>query len=182
MSLRRFFRLTDEYRSTDVTEWTESASSDVPGAFAVYGRYGSVTSPLEYQLESGAVPASVEYSRIHDAYATRSDVVLMHYYYVTTYLGAEVSERGDLSRFTDLEISEDESHIYDYTACIPYESKDEFITAWEWAVGSGIIKGCGDSTLQPGKYIRDTASRRFVTRAEYAVILDRFTSYLENIS
>ena len=38
-----------------------------------------------------------------------------------------------------------------------------------WAVAAGIIKGYDDNTLRPNEY---------VTRAEYAVMLDRFLEYV----
>lgn len=163
-------------------EWTESSSEDIPGDFLVSGRFGSKFDPIEYHLNPGTVPNDVSTHTNHESsIATRSDVVLMLYYYVSTYMGHEVAEKADLSVFTDWNVNENEIHTYAYASCLYMAHETELIAAWEWAVATGIIKGCDNNTLQIGEYNTETGSRRYITRAEYAVILDRFTTYLETV-
>lgn len=94
---------------------------------------------------------------------------------------------------------------------IEYWSKDDdndyilwkMKNAWSWAVGSGIIKGYPDRTLHCEFYydpneivpcIQYTGSSEayswnydlfthndYITRAEFAVILDRFMNYIESV-
>ncbi len=163
-------------------EWTESAGDGIPGDFVVFGRFGSEFDPIEYHLKPGTVPSDVSSSTHHESsIATRSDVVLMLYYYVSTYMGHEITDKADLSVFTDWNIDENDTYTYNYASCLYMAHATELIAAWEWAVGSGIIKGCGDGTLQLGEYNKETKTRRYITRAEYATILDRFTAYLETV-
>lgn len=121
--------------------------------------------------------------------ATRSDVILTLYYYMTTYYGVSpVSDRKvDLDAFGDWQKNcfVDYSVGVDGNVAILRPSEDEFEAAWEWAVGVGIAEGYPDGTLGIGsvsciddRIITDRA--QYVTRAEYATILDRFVKYLEN--
>ena len=164
-------------------QWTESSGDGIPGDFVVSGRYGSILDPLEYYLDPGIEVHDAGYLEFYDtAIATRSDVILMLYYYVTTYLGHDLTVSTDLSGFTDWPTDESKIYTGDYASCLYMAHETELIAAWEWAVGSGIIKGCNNNTLQIGEYDKETGSRRYITRAEYAVILDRFTAYLETLA
>ena len=146
------------------------------------GRIGSNVSPID--------PDGFEFESHNHAptyRATRTDIVLLLYYYVTTYLKYDVTEKGDLSVFTDFDLKKLKADEFGISAAsftnayLGCSYTDEILPAWEWAVGSGIIKGCGDGTLQMGEYDTETKSYKYVTRAEYVVILDRFIEYLESL-
>jgi len=128
-----------------------------------------------------------------DKTATRTDVIMSLYYYLTAYMNIEISADVDLSVYFDWN---DDAASTVTNDKIPYTKanygsvlrpwSDFFISAWKWAVSSGIIEAYPNGTLDLGEvevngdeYI--IAEPQFVTRAEYAVILDRFMQYLEEI-
>jgi len=80
---------------------------------------------------------------------TREQLAAMLFRYAE-YKGMDTSKRGDLSQFKDT------SRISKYAG-----------TAMAWAIGSGIISGRGNATLDP---------RGNATRAEAAVMLQKFDS------
>jgi hypothetical protein len=106
---------------------------------------------------------------------TRTDVVLTLYYYVTTYLGADVSCDTDMSRFRDWDTEKIMKSRY---GLLLYPHPDEMIPAWKWAVGCGFIEADVYGYLHMGE---QKAFIKFVTRGEYAVILDKFITYLETL-
>ena len=166
--------------------WITSSSSNVPDSKMVYGRFGSEYYPMT--TKDGIEQTYISHLKNSSTnIATRSDVVLMLYFYVTTYMGVEVTNSVDLNKFSDWDydiVKENVNSLGKYVSycdCIPRANEKEFFAAWEWAVATGIIKGCDNNTLQIGEYNSETGSRRYITRAEYAVILDRFTDYLETI-
>ena len=142
------------------------------------GRVGSGINPIDADKDAvlfvGVDPNGI---------ATRTDVVLALYYYA--------SMLGDMSRFHPALLGE----YHDFNVDIFYENKgkkidifenlshelycDDYAYAWAWAVYTDIIEGYPDRTL--GLYERgdDSAPHKYVTRAEYAVILDRFLKYLD---
>ena len=167
--------------------WITSSSSNVPDSKIVYGRFGSEYYPMTNK--DGIEQTHVSHLENRStSLATRSDVVLMLYYYVTTYMDVEVTNRIDLSKFSDWDYDTVKESVNSlgkhigYYDCMPRANETELIAAWEWAVATGIIKGCDNNTLQIGEYNTETGSRRYITRAEYAVILDRFTAYLETLA
>lgn len=87
-----------------------------------------------------------------DINITREQMAAMLYRYAGSYLGRDVSARGDLSAFPD---------------CGSVSAWAEDAVAW--AVGAGLLTGYGDGTLGPG----GTA-----TRAEVAAMLQRFTALI----
>ncbi len=167
--------------------WITASSSDFPDSKIVYGRFNSEYFPMVNKdgVEQSYISHLDNRSK---SIATRSDVVLMLYYYVTTYMGIEVTDSIDLTTFGDWNYDTIKENVntlgkyVGYYECIPRANANEFVDAWEWAVATGIIKGCDNNTLQIGEYNRETESRRYITRAEYAVILDRFTVYLETLA
>lgn len=160
--------------------WRLGDSGDVPDGGIVTGRIGSAIQPAD---ELKYVMSNESFAR---NYATRTDVILSLYYYVTTYLDMDVSVGADMSMFSDWDIANIEGEDDEPSTKLEYGSilwtySDEMIPAWKWAVSSGIIKGCSDGTLQMGEYDRANQTRRYVTRAEYATILNRFIEYLDTL-
>ena len=80
-----------------------------------------------------------------DTRVTRQQAVTMLYRYAVKIAGIRTDERAELGRFTD------SAKINAYA-----------ITAMRWAVGSGLMKGYPDNTLQPNGTL---------TRAEAATLL-----------
>lgn len=137
-----------------------------------------------------SLPDAEPYSRYLNDYnsgkgtiATRTDIVLSLYYYLTCYLKYEPIESADLNVFKDW----DDKFLKDNRTLVsvyPFncgEEKANVKRALEWAVGAGIIKGYPDDTLGLYRSIDNDLLHKYVTRAEYAVILDRFMQYLEEI-
>ena len=147
-------------------------------------RHGSSYSPIDLR-NNQYIPDELQGAFSGDdtmKTATRSDVVMILYFYMTTYLGIKVTETADLSSFSDWNYDDFKSD----RVSISFMSNslflnvytEEYIAAWEWAVGSGIIKGCGDGTLAH-KRASINEPWNYITRAEYATILIRFMDYLE---
>ncbi len=119
--------------------------------------------------------------------ATRSDVVLSLYYYLTIYLGREANESASLDEYADW-LGEDE---YPDMCCMYRQSVSNedgsFQKAWRWAVGSGVARPYADDTLRIGRwisrrtYINERGKKDLyekITLAEYADILNRFAEYI----
>ncbi len=190
-----FIELNSDIKSqwyTDPYEWTmysgianvswRLGGSDRPEGGEATGRIGSAIKPaddLKYVMSDESFARN---------YATRTDVILSLYYYVTTYLNVDVSAESDMSMFSDWDITNIESESdspltkLNYANILAWSFTDEMIPAWQWAVANGIIKGCDDGTLQMGEYDTETRTQRYVTRAEYAVILERFIEYLDTLN
>ena len=187
-------RLWAMYNGISYVEWLANNVPEFYTPEVRWGRYGSELRPAKHwtiDYQSGKM-----YGDERDAlnYASRADVILALYYYVTTYLGIEVTETATLSKFPDWREDQLKPSTYylnrGYTTgkfgkVFEQVVPDEFTDACEWAVGAGIIEGYPDGTLrlQYGTRWDETVyySPRVVTRAEYAVILDRFMQYLEEI-
>lgn len=119
-------------------------------------------------------------------FLTRTDVILTLYYYVTTYLGIDVTVEPDMSRFADWNIENIESQDDDTLTKVQFGNilpsfTDEMVPAWQWAVANGIIRGCSNGMLNMDEYDTETKTRKYVTRAEYSVILERFIEYLDTL-
>lgn len=132
--------------------------------------------------------------------ATRTDIVLALYYYVSSYLYGTVDASADLSGYSDfaaytksLELSEDGTDTnYKTNPGVYFPTQDEFESAWRWAVTAGIIEGYPDGTLGVSNAELYTVSHtsdiprviateaKYVTRAEYAQMLERFVKYLRD--
>lgn len=186
---------------TDAVNWAAyngishiywEGGSTEPGIAASYvgcSRYGVTDgyNSLEYYREK------VEYSKDESNYSyvsslriptrdwgrpvTRSDIVLSLYYYLTIYLGIIPTESASLDSFSDWPDMENipADQYCQFQMAVPSGDLEK---AWSWAAGSGIIKGYPDNTLRIG-YIYNENER--VTRAEFAVILDRFMNYIESV-
>ncbi len=144
------------------------------------GRVGSTVNPID--AESGKV-LYAGFDPLENA--TRTDVVLSLYYYADSIGKSERFDSSVLKGFADIDIDnlvKSKNGKIEIFKNLFYELYyDDFVAAWSWAVGTGIIEGYPDNTL--GLYRRSDkkAPHKYVTRAEYAVILDRFMQYLEEI-
>ncbi len=110
---------------------------------------------------------------------TRREIVLGLCFFAE-YFNKNISVKSDISGFRDfgeLNKKVDFSAMgYTYTDYRSYDKDGyyEYIQldpadVFGWAVAAGIIKGYDDNTLRPHEY---------VTRAEYAVMLERFLKYI----
>ena len=108
----------------------------------------------------------------------RGDAVISMLFYAE-YAGKDTSPQADISGFSDYDEIIDRNWFNLYTVNnIAYTRTDrrEFCETHirdylSWAVAEGIIKGYPDGSIRPTEYI---------TRAEYAVMLERFAEYLNN--
>lgn len=106
----------------------------------------------------------------------RGDVIISMLFYAE-YAGKDTSHRADISVFSDYdEITDGNwSDLYPvndiaYTRTDTREFVETHIRDYlSWAVANGILKGYPDGSLRPYES---------VTRAEYAVMLERFRNYL----
>ena len=106
---------------------------------------------------------------------TRREIVLGLYFFAE-YMNANREDIADISGFSDCAdlkgkmnpISNYMSYDYIDNRANEYVNLDP-VDVFGWAVAAGIIKGYDDNTLRPNEY---------VTRAEYAVMLDRFLGYI----
>lgn len=131
--------------------------------------------------------------------ATRTDIVLAMYYYVNSYLYGTVDTSADLSGYSDFAtymkslVTEDGTYPeYTTNPGVYFPTQDEFESAWKWAVGAGIIEGYPDGTLGVSNAEAYTVKNhtdlpriisteaKYVTRAEYAQMLERFVKYLRD--
>ncbi|MBQ8523724.1 MAG: S-layer homology domain-containing protein [Clostridia bacterium] len=102
-----------------------------------------------------------------DTDVTRADAVLSMYYYVTTYLGRDVSEGESANSFSDAnQLVSFDSKIYKSYISSVLETS----AAWSWALDAGIVEAYPDNTLRP-----DT----ILTRADFATMLTRFIDYVK---
>ena len=100
---------------------------------------------VDYVLEAGLMNGMGKGKFEPDTRVTRQQAVTMLYRYAVKIAGIRTDERAELGRFTD------STKINAYA-----------ITAMRWAVGSGLMKGYPDNTLQPNGTL---------TRAEAATLL-----------
>lgn len=132
--------------------------------------------------------------------ATRTDIVLALYYYVSSYLYGTVDASADLSGYSDFAaytkaaetVNEGEYYESEINSGIYIPTQDEFESAWRWAVTAGIIEGYPDGTLGVSNAEMYTIKHhselprvisteaKYVTRAEYAQMLERFVKYLRD--
>ena len=106
----------------------------------------------------------------------RGDIVISMFFF-TEYLDRDTSSSADISGYTDYEEITDENwyncNPVNNVAYIRTDSREFCETHirdyLSWAVGVGILKGYPDGSLRPYEH---------VTRAEYAVMLDRFVEFL----
>ncbi len=110
------------------------------------------------------------------ALVRRGDIIISMFFYAE-YAKKDTSARGDISGFSDYGEITDLS----WRNCHPINNVHYFRTdnrEWcnsdihdylSWAVAEGILEGYPDGSLLPFEY---------VTRAEYAVMLERFVDYL----
>lgn len=102
---------------------------------------------LAWAVENGIVTGHSDRIFAPNDPVTRQEMAVMLYRYAK-FIGADVSETANLSKFADAK------KIDQYAA-----------EAMAWAVGSGLLRGYPDATLGP---------KKGVTRAETAVLLCRF--------
>ena len=171
-----------------------------PNLFVSGLRYGGEFNGVE---ESSGDFSGEYYIDNNDLFknVSRADVVLTLYFYVTEYLGVNVTETADLSEFWDW----DENELIEASTNLTNGDfgnilltyPEELKAACEWAVGSGIIVGYPNGTIgiqdvklywdplgfgENVDYVwHEIRDLKYVTRAEYAVILDRFMDYCENL-
>ncbi|OON98848.1 MAG: hypothetical protein ATN35_03370 [Epulopiscium sp. Nele67-Bin004] len=113
--------------------------------------------------EDSRYASSIEWARQHNIYngfedgtfkpndsITRQEFAVIMYN-LANYIGKDVSARGDISTFSDVE-----------------EMTDWATPSMEWAVGVGIVGGKDGNKLDP---------KGTLTRAEVAAIINRFINY-----
>lgn len=138
-SMTRAMLITTLYRMSGSPAVTgENPYSDVP-AGSYYEK--AVIWAMQKGVANGMGGGKFE----PDARVTRQQAVTMLYRYAVKIAGIRTDERAELGRFTD------STKINAYA-----------ITAMRWAVGSGLMKGYPDNTLQPNGTL---------TRAEAATLL-----------
>ncbi|MBR7033748.1 MAG: S-layer homology domain-containing protein [Clostridia bacterium] len=106
----------------------------------------------------------------------RGDVIISMFFYVE-YAGKDTSPQAEIPDFSDYDNITDRnwSDLYPvndiaYRRTDTREFEETHIRDYlSWAVANGILKGYPDGSLRPYE---------FVTRAEYAVMLERFIDYL----
>ncbi|MBR4933984.1 MAG: hypothetical protein IKZ03_05940, partial [Clostridia bacterium] len=136
------------YSGIAYVEW-RVGGGDVPDGGIANGRMGSKVYPVK---NSYVMPHRV------GGRVTRTDVVLTLYYYVTTYLGADVSCDTDMSRFRDWDTEKIMKSRY---GLLLYPHPDEMIPAWKWAVGCGFVEADVYGYLHMGE---QKAFIKYVTR------------------
>lgn len=138
-SMTRAMLITTLYRMSGSPAVTgENPYSDVP-AGSYYEK--AVIWAMQKGVANGMGGGKFE----PDTRVTRQQAVTMLYRYAVKIAGIRTDERAELGRFTD------SAKINAYA-----------ITAMRWAVGSGLMKGYPDNTLQPNGTL---------TRAEAATLL-----------
>ena len=138
-SMTRAMLITTLYRMSGSPAVTgENPYSDVP-AGSYYEK--AVIWAMQKGVANGMGGGKFE----PDTRVTRQQAVTMLYRYAVKIAGIRTDERAELGRFTD------STKINAYA-----------ITAMRWAVGSGLMKGYPDNTLQPNGTL---------TRAEAATLL-----------
>lgn len=107
----------------------------------------------------------------------RGDIIISMFFF-SEYAKKDTSARSDISGFSDYDEITDLSwrnchpiNNVSYTRTDTREWCSTHIRDYlSWAVAEGILEGYPDGSLHPFEY---------VTRAEYAVMLERFTNYLK---
>lgn len=122
------------------------------------------------------VDAGISADGKHSEPLTRTDIVTALYLYAEKYLDAVAPDASVLDEYHDgslvpnadtpIEKSFPVTPIYANLATVG--EGDLPTAAWSWAVENEIVIGYPDKTLCPGARL---------TRAEYAVLLDRFIAY-----
>lgn len=128
------------YRLAGTPAAKASSFPDVPD-----GRY--YTAAVGWAAEKGIVNGYENGLFQPDIPITREQMAAILYRYANA-MGYQVSQRGDLSVFSD------QAHISSYAT-----------EAMSWAVGAGLLSGMGDGTVAPTGQ---------ATRAQAATILSRF--------
>ena len=114
----------------------------------------------------------------------RNDVALTLYYYLKGILGFTPGESADLSIFSDWnDYTRNDSDAQKHICEIQFGISDEELAdVWGWALGSGVIESYSADILGIGDGDYKTfGEEETFTRAEYAMILDRFVDYLETL-
>ena len=165
---------------TDVSWYIGSSDPTFVAMKIESGRVGSTVNPIDVEEDEVLNPG---FDPLENA--TRTDVVLSLYYYVDSIGKAEGFDTSVLKGFSDIDIDNlvksPNGKIETFKNLFYELHYDDFIAAWSWAVGTGIIEGYPDNTLGLYRKSDKNAPHKYVTRAEYAVILDRFMQYLEDI-
>ena len=181
MSLYRVAGCPKSELSLDALVWSDKGSWDYPAV--VWGiqngiiQYGVLG--FTQNLGHFRFPNSIKntYDVPAEVWLRRCDVIIS-LYYMAEYLSKSTECASDLTGYNDfndiINYQPKGWYVNSIKFCdCRYDNEKEveiLLTVYMgWAVAAGIIKGYDDNTLRPNEY---------VTRAEYAVMLDRFLEYV----
>jgi len=156
--------------------------------FGFWGEGGTYEEYLRCLDDPDASPGLIWF-QIGDEYdqteVTRSDALVALYRFTTKVLEKDVSPKGDISAYADCDKFPTEDDFIGNSTLylnahkmykwVMYDFSDDYSNdilspIWLWALDAGIVEPYADNTLRPDATL---------TRAEFAVMLERFMDYVK---